>query len=176
MQASSRYSQRLECHFIKNLDTEFCTTMVNWFALPDKNSLNHNRSHDSQPSIFYSARAQGTNIRYKRGEAQEVHQKSGILEITWCGKISWHIPAMSDCTCAARTSFEIRGLFASGDLNIEVEKLTLHCVFPLPFSLTPVKHARSFKEKIEDIGDLVQARCSCQYALFSQYAKFADAV
>lgn len=83
---------------------------------------------------------------------------------------------MSDCTCAARTSFEIRVLFANGDLNIEVEKLTLHCVFPLPFSSTPIKHARSFKEKIEDFGDLVQARCSCQYALFSQYAKFGDAV
>jgi hypothetical protein len=95
----------------------------------------------------------------------------------WCGKISWHIPAMSDCTCAARTSFEIRGLLANDDLDIDIVQLTLHLVFPLPSSSTPIKHARSFKEKkLEDLGDLVQARCSCQYALFNQYAKFADAV
>ena len=82
---------------------------------------------------------------------------------------------MRDCTCAARTSFEIRGLLANDDVDIDIVQLTLHRVFPLPSSTTPIL-VRSKKKLLEDLGDLVQARCSCQYALFSQYAKFADAV
>lgn len=95
----------------------------------------------------FTPRTHGTNIRLKKGEAQEIHKIKIILEIVRCGKISWHIPAMSDCTCAAQTSFEIWGLLANGDLDIDIVQLLLHCVFPLPSSSTPIKHARSFKEK-----------------------------